>query len=157
MATERAAATLVLRLAGTGLTAAAAAIHLRLWAEGYRDLAVIGPLFLLDGVVGVLLAAALLVTPVRRLGPVAALTALFTAGALGALFLSLTTGLFGFYEAVDAELVLPTLYLETAGTAVLVTLVAFTLRPRGRGERHRHRHPRGRGRTRSHGAARAGS
>ncbi|MFE9446268.1 hypothetical protein ACFYO2_46955 [Streptomyces sp. NPDC006602] len=46
MPTNRAAARLVLRLAGAGLTAAMAAIHLSLWAEGYRDLATIGPLFL---------------------------------------------------------------------------------------------------------------
>ena len=122
MATDGAAARLVLRLAGAGLTATMAAIHLRLWAEGYRDLATIGPLFLLNAVVGILLALALLVTPVRGLGPVAAVTALFTAGTLGALFLSLTTGLLGFNESIDAELVRPTLYVETAGVAVLTTL-----------------------------------
>lgn len=132
MATDSAAARPVLRLAGAGLTAAMAAIHLRLWAEGYRDLDIIGPLFLLNAVVGILLALALLVTPVRGLGPVAAVTALFTAGALGALFLSLTAGFFGFNEQLDAELVRPTLYVETAGVAVLTTLAvtAFSHRPR---------------------------
>ena len=134
---------LVLRMAGAGLTAAMAAIHLRLWAEGYRDLATIGPLFLLNGVVGFLLAVALLVTPVRRLGPVAAVTALFTAGTLGALLLSLTTGLFGFSESTDAELVRPTLYVETAGVAVLATLAVATL-----SSRHHHREHPGHHRTR---------
>ncbi|KUN76034.1 hypothetical protein AQJ64_39735 [Streptomyces griseoruber] len=99
-----------------------AAIHLRLWAEGYRDLVTIGPLFLVNGVIGILLAAALLVTPVRGLAPVAAVSALFTAGTLGALVLSLTTGLFGFVESTGAELVRPTLYVEVAGVAVLATL-----------------------------------
>ncbi|MDI5911889.1 MULTISPECIES: hypothetical protein [Streptomyces] len=54
MPTNRAAARLILRLAGAGLSAAMAAIHLSLWAEGYRDLATIGLLFLLNGVVGIL-------------------------------------------------------------------------------------------------------
>ncbi|MFG1671361.1 hypothetical protein [Streptomyces sp. Y7] len=122
MATEGRAVRLVLRLAGAGLTAAMAAIHLRLWAEGYGDLDTIGPLFLLNGVVGALLALALLVTPIRLLGPVAVVTALFTAGTLGALFLSLNATLFGFSESIDAELVRPTLYVETAGVAVLTAL-----------------------------------
>ncbi|NBE50430.1 hypothetical protein [Streptomyces boluensis] len=135
MATDGAGARLVLRLAGAGLTAAMAAIHLRLWAEGYRDLATIGPLFLLNGVVGILLALALLATPVRWLGPVAAVTALFTAGTLGALFLSLTRGLFGFDEDIDAELVRPTLYVETAAVVVLTTLAVAALSHRRRPRR----------------------
>ncbi|WP_107056162.1 DUF1109 family protein [Streptomyces griseus] len=134
--TKGTAAKLVLRLAGVGLTAAMAAIHLRLWAEGYRYLDTIGPLFLVNGIVGILLAVALLVTPVRRLGPVAAVTALFTAGTLGALILSLTTGLFGLNESLDVELVRPTLYVETAGTAVLTVLAVATLLHRPRPERH---------------------
>ncbi|MFG2132990.1 hypothetical protein ACGFNV_35035 [Streptomyces sp. NPDC048751] len=142
MVTGGEATRLVLRLAGAGLTATMAAIHLRLWSEGYRDLATIGPLFLLNGVVGILLTVALLVTPARRLGPVAAVTALFTAGTLGALLLSLTTGLFGFEESTDAELVGPTLYVETAGTAVLtaLTVAAFS-------HHHAHHHRRRHGRT----------
>ncbi|MBT1097321.1 hypothetical protein [Streptomyces sp. Tu102] len=134
MATEGAAVRLVLRLAGAGLTATMAAIHLRLWAEGYRDLATIGPLFLLNGIVGILLALALLVTPVRLLGFVAVGTALFTAGTLGALFLSLNATLFGFGESIDAELVRPTLYVETAGVVVLIALAVTAF-----GHAHRHR------------------
>ncbi|WP_340373911.1 hypothetical protein U5640_01115 [Streptomyces sp. SS7] len=150
MATERTAATFVLRLAGAGLTAAMAAIHLRLWDEGYRGLDTIGPLFLLNGVVGLLLALALLVTPVRRLVPVAAVTALFTAGTLGALVLSLTTGLFGFVESMDAELVRPTVYVEAAGVAVLALLAVVA-----HGRPHRRAHapaPRRRHRTDAGGA-----
>ena len=141
MVTGGEATRLVLRLAGAGLTAAMAVIHLRLWSEGYRDLATIGPLFLLNGVVGILLAVALLVTPARRLGPVATVTALFTAGTLGALLLSLTTGLFGFEESTDAELVGPTLYVETAGTAVLTALAVAAFSHR-HARHHRRRHGR---------------
>ncbi|MEU8621961.1 hypothetical protein [Streptomyces sp. NPDC048623] len=130
----RRVAVLVLRIAGAGLTAAMGAIHLSLWADGYRDLATIGGLFLLNGVLGCVLALAVLVTPYRWLGLVATATALFTAGTLGALFLSLTTGLFGFTESADAELVRPTVVVETAGVLVLTTLAVSALS-------HRH-HPR---------------
>ncbi|MEU2235165.1 hypothetical protein ACH4A8_04240 [Streptomyces vietnamensis] len=140
MATDRTrrAAVLVLRTAAAGLTATMGAIHLSLWADGYRDLATVGGLFLLNGVLGCLLAVALLLTPYRWLGPVAAATALFTAGTLGALFLSLTTGLFGFEESADADLVRPTIAVETAGVLVLTTLAVAALS-------HRHHHPRDRG------------
>ncbi|WP_426402882.1 hypothetical protein ACN9M0_00775 [Streptomyces sp. R-07] len=130
----RRTAVLVLRLAAAGLTAAMGAIHLSLWADGYRDLATIGSLFLLNGVLACLLAVALLLTPYRWLGPVATATALFTAGTLGALFLSLTTGLFGFEESSDADLIRPTIAVETAGILVLTTLALAALS-------HRH-HPR---------------
>ncbi|MFE7514439.1 hypothetical protein ACFU8I_24905 [Streptomyces sp. NPDC057540] len=133
----RRTAALGLRVAAAGLTATMGAIHLYLWADGYRDLATIGGLFLLNGIVGCLLALALLVAPYRWLGLVATVTALFTAGTLGALFLSLTTGLFGFEESSDAELVRPTLAVETAGIVVLTTLAVAALS-------HRH-HPRGQG------------
>ncbi|MBB4986529.1 MULTISPECIES: hypothetical protein [Streptomyces] len=128
----RRTAVLLLRLVAAGLTATMGAIHLSLWADGYRDLATIGPLFLLNGIVGCLLAVALLVTPYRWVALVATATALFTAGTLGALFLSLTTGLFGFEESTDAELVRPTLAVETAGIVVLTTLAVAGLS-------HRHR------------------
>ncbi|MFF0473520.1 hypothetical protein [Streptomyces sp. NPDC004284] len=134
MATDRTrrVAVLVLRLAAAGLTATMGALHLSLWADGYRDLATIGGLFLLNGVLGCLLAVALLLTPYRWLGLVATATALFTAGTLGALFLSLTTGLFGFEESADAAWVRPSIVVETAGVLVLTALAVSALS-------HRHR------------------
>ncbi|MFF8381348.1 hypothetical protein ACF07V_35150 [Streptomyces sp. NPDC015661] len=129
-------AVLLLRLTAAALTATMGAIHLSLWADGYRDLDTIGGLFLLNGVLGCLFAAALLFTPYRWLGPVAAATALFTAGTLGALFLSLTTGLFGFEESADADLVRPSVAVETAGVLVLTTLAVSALSHR-HGQRHR--------------------
>ncbi|MFE7600654.1 hypothetical protein [Streptomyces sp. NPDC057494] len=137
----RRVAALVLRVAAAGLTATMGAIHLYLWADGYRSLAIIGGLFLLNGIVGCLLALTLLVVPYRWLGLVATVAALFTAGTLGALFLSLTTGLFGFEESFDAELVRPTVAVEAAGILVLTTLAVAALS-------HRH-HPRGQGPGRS--------
>ncbi|MET7619810.1 hypothetical protein [Streptomyces sp. NPDC005408] len=128
MATERVVATIALRLAGAGLTAAMAAIHLALWDDGYRDLATIGVLFLLNGIVGGLLALALLATPTRYVGVAAALGALFTAGTLAALIISLTSGLFGFHESLDAELVRGTIVVESAGIIALAAL-ALLARP----------------------------
>ncbi|MER7461933.1 hypothetical protein [Streptomyces sp. NPDC097981] len=127
-----AGAVLALRLLGAGLTAAMAAIHLRLWATGYADLHVIGVLFLLNGIGGALLALALAAAPARHLGAVAALTGLFTAGTLAGLVLALTSGLFGFTESPDAELVRPTLVVESAGA---VTLAALAVLARGRAPR----------------------
>lgn len=133
MATEHSAGrtgtVLALRLLGAGLTAAMAAIHLRLWATGYADLHVIGVLFLLNGIGGGLLALALVAAPARYLAAMAALGALFTAGTLAALVLGLTSGLFGFRETPDAEPVRPTLVVEAAG---VVTLVALSVLARGR-------------------------
>ncbi|MER6098959.1 hypothetical protein ABT154_24535 [Streptomyces sp. NPDC001728] len=128
MVTERAWSVVALRLAGAALTAAMAAIHLRLWDTGYRDLATIGVLFLLNGIGGALLTLALLAAPTRFLAVPAALGALFTAGTLAGLVVSLTTGLFGFQESIDAELVVPTIVVESAGIIVLAVLAAVTAR-----------------------------
>ena len=56
----------VLALAGAVLIVVSAVIHLHLWATGYSSISVIGPLFLAQGVVSILLAVALGVF--RRLG-----------------------------------------------------------------------------------------
>lgn len=111
-----------LRLGAAGLVAAMAAIHLHLWADGYNSIGTIGELFLINGIVGGLLAVGLLVTAVRYLWTVAAFSALFTAGTLGALVLSLTAGLFGFQEFIDAPWVSTAIAVESAGIAVLVVL-----------------------------------
>jgi hypothetical protein len=113
----------VLRITGAGLVGAMAGIHLYLWVSGgYRDIPTIGPLFLLNGIVAGLLTLLVLGTPRRLLAALAVLSALFTAGTLGALLLSLTTGLFGFTEVLDAPLVPETLGVESAGVLVLGAL-----------------------------------
>ena len=50
------------RLAGAALLIATAVIHLRLYSQGYSTVPKIGPLFLLNGVAGCLLAGAVLLT-----------------------------------------------------------------------------------------------
>lgn len=112
------------RLIAAGLTIAMGAIHLVLWFDGYRDIQVIGVLFLLNSIGAGLLTLALLAAPTRLLAIVAVLGAVFTAGTLGALVLSLTTGLFGYREILGIPVINITLVVESAGTLVLAGLAA---------------------------------
>jgi len=84
-----------LRGLGAGLLVAAAAIHLDLYVTGYRSIPTIGGLFLLQVIVGFLLAGAVLVTGIW---PVAAAGAVFALATLGGYLLSVWVGLFGFKE-----------------------------------------------------------
>jgi hypothetical protein len=102
-----------------GLTAAAvllsASVHLQLWAEGFKDLHVIGPLFLLTAVGGLGIALAVLLWP--HWLPVLA-AAGFGASTLTAFWLSATVGLFGFKEVVLTGA--PQLLAEGAEIAAIV-------------------------------------
>jgi ABC-type multidrug transport system permease subunit len=110
------------------LTIAMGLIHLRVWFDGYRELPIIGPLFILNAIGSGVLAAALLAAPARLRGLAAIVTALFTAGTLMGLVLSLTVGLFGMHEVLQAPFVIVTLVVETAG--VMVLLLTATLHHR---------------------------
>ena len=108
----------LLRLAGAGLLAATAAIHLDLYLTGYRSIPTIGGLFLLQVIAAFALAAAVLATAFARrdgLVPrlVAAAGAGFAVATLGGYLLSLWIGLFGFREV-----------RTTAGTVAGVVEVA---------------------------------
>ena len=93
-------------------------LHLHLWQEGYRQIPTDGPLFLLDAVSGLILAAALLVWPRPLTG---LLAAGYTAATLGALTLSLTVRLFGFRESISASYVVQSLAVETITVLALLT------------------------------------
>jgi hypothetical protein len=108
------------QLLGVGLTGAMGWIHLQLWVDGYREVPVVGPLFLLNMIGAVLLTVALLAVPVRLLSVAAAVTAVFTAGTLAALIISLTVGLFGVRESLQTPLVPTTLIVESTGVLVLM-------------------------------------
>lgn len=112
----------VLRLLGSALMVAIAAIHFYLWQQGYDGIDVIGPAFLLQSALGVGGAALLLITPARWLHRVAALDWLFAAGSLAALLISTTVGLFGFVETTTATLWWETLWVEAAAIVVLAVL-----------------------------------
>ncbi|MQA11410.1 MAG: hypothetical protein GEU98_23235 [Pseudonocardiaceae bacterium] len=67
-------------------------VHLDLWLVGYRDIEIIGPLFLVNVIAGAVLAIAVLAW--RHWLPLLA-AAGFGAATLGAFVLSVTVGLFG--------------------------------------------------------------
>lgn len=73
-----------------------AAMHLYLWFEGYRDVDVIGPAFLLNAFGGAVIAVLVLawrhwIPPLLAVG--------FGVSTLGAFILSVTVGLFGLEES----------------------------------------------------------
>jgi hypothetical protein len=119
----RGKAALLLRLAGAALLAWSGYIHLHLWLEGYRQIPVNGPLFLLDAIAAFALAAVLLAWP----RPLAGLLAAgFLGSALGALIISLTVGLFGFRESIHASFVVPSLVIEATAAVALLSWTIMT-------------------------------
>ena len=117
----------VLRVAGSGLLIATAAIHLDLYLTGYRTIPTIGWLFLLQVIAAFGLGLAVLAIPRR---PAAALLASRLAAAAGAGFalatlggylLSVWTGLFGFTEVRTSAGIAAGL-VEVAAFAVLAAL-----------------------------------
>jgi hypothetical protein len=101
-----------LRIAGVGLLAATAAIHLDLYLTGYRTIPTIGWLFLVQVIAAFVLAAAVLVSGSRV---ASAAGAGFAVATLGGYLLSVWAGLFGFTEV-----------RTTAGiTAGIIEVAAF--------------------------------
>jgi hypothetical protein len=113
-------------MAGAALVGWSAGIHLDLWHSGYRSIATIGPLFLLQGISG--FASAIVIAAFRRLVPAMA-GACFLASTLGGLVLSAQVGLFGFKESYGAPFAHLAIIVEVAGIVVLG--VACVLRIRG--------------------------
>lgn len=72
-----------------------AAVHLWLWYDGFRVLSVIGPLFMLNAIAGVVIAVAVMLW--RHWVPLF-LAVGFGASTLGAFLISTTVGLFGLQE-----------------------------------------------------------
>src|SRR5690242_8573312 len=113
-------AAVILRVAGSGLLIATAAIHLDLYLTGYRSIPTIGWLFLLQVIAAFGLGLAVLAIPGRfvALGRLAAgAGAGFALATLGGYLLSVWIGLFGFKEV-----------RTTAGIAAgLVEVAAFVV------------------------------
>jgi hypothetical protein len=114
----------ILALAGAVLIIGSAIIHLRLWAQGYSGISVIGPLFLAQGVVSIPFAVALGVF--RRLGLIVAGAGLM-AGTVVALVLSAEIGLFGFKDSFAAPYAGMSLVTEIAGAVVLLAAAALVV------------------------------
>jgi len=92
---------IILRVAGSGLLIATAAIHLDLYLTGYRTIPTIGWLFLLQVIAAFALGLAVLVIPGQLVIPsrlAAAAGAGFALATLGGYLLSVWIGLFGFKE-----------------------------------------------------------
>jgi hypothetical protein len=103
-------------------------IHFYLVLDGVDG--VLGVLFILNGIGGLLLAIGMLAAPRRFLPVASVLSLLFIAGTLLALLLALTVGLFGITETLDFTLVPTTLVVESVGIIVLavMTVLAFRMR-----------------------------
>ncbi len=119
----------VLRVLGAVALALTAAVHGWLWVQGYDGIPVIGPAFLLDTVVGGLLALLVLAVPRRLLPWAAAAGALFALATLVALLLSTTVGLFGFFETTAAPLWWESFWAELSAVLVLTVLAVRARRP----------------------------
>jgi predicted lipoprotein with Yx(FWY)xxD motif len=115
---------IVLRVAGSGLLIATAAIHLDLYLTGYRTIPTIGWLFLLQVIAGFALGLAVLAIPGRLVlaGRLAAAAgAGFALATLGGYLLSVWVGLFGFTEVRTTAGVVAGV-VEVAAFAVLAAL-----------------------------------
>ena len=116
------AAVLVLTGIGAGFLVWSAVIHLELWSDGYKDISVIGPLFLVQGIACIVLAVA--IVAFRWLALLAAGAVAGVATAVG-LLISVYVGLFGYTESLSVPYA--TLSLAVEFTAGFVLLVATGL------------------------------
>jgi hypothetical protein len=110
---------LALAATGAGFLFWSAVIHLMLWSDGYKDISVIGPLFLAQAVVCIVLAVAIVVFRWLALLAVGAVTGVATAAGL---LLSVNVGLFGYTETLATPYAELSLAVEF--TAAFVLLVA---------------------------------
>jgi predicted lipoprotein with Yx(FWY)xxD motif len=116
---------LALRLAGPGLLVATGAIHLDLYLTGFRNVHIIGWLFLLQVIAAFGLAVVIAVSGGRL---AAALGGLFALSTLGGYLLSVWIGLFGFREVRTTAGIVAGV-VEVAAFGVLA---ACSLAPGGR-------------------------
>jgi len=110
---------LVLGMTGAGFLVWSGVIHLMLWSDGYKDISVIGPLFLVQGIASIVVAVA--IVAFRWLALLAAGAVAGVATAVG-LLLSVNVGLFGYTETLSVPYAELSLAVEF--TAAFVLLVA---------------------------------
>jgi hypothetical protein len=114
------------------------AVHLKLWADGFRDISMIGPSFLLNAIAAVVIAVAVLLW--HHWLPLL-LAVGFGVATLVAFLISATVGLFGVHEAWTGG------YVVTAYVSELVAVVVGCWALYGEGwvamarNRGLHRHP----------------
>jgi hypothetical protein len=103
-------------VAGAGLVAGTAGIHLHLWLAGYRHVPRIGPLFLAQAVTGFALA------PVLALGRQLAVVlgaAMYMAASAAGLLLSATVGFLGIHDGLGVPWAATSLTVELVGMVLL--------------------------------------
>jgi hypothetical protein len=104
-------------------------IHFRLWQNGYRHIATIGPLFLVQSIAGLLVG--LLLIAVRRVWT-AFLGIGFALATMAGFLISVEHGLFGFTDSWAAPFAGLAFTIEIATAAVLASAaVACLIRPAG--------------------------
>jgi hypothetical protein len=113
----------LLALTGAILLVWSGVIHLQLWFDGYRSIAVIGPLFLIQGIGSIVVA--LVLGLFRRLVLMVAGSVLLAATAVG--LLSAGIGLFGYRESLAVPYAGTSLIVEFAGAVVLAAGAAIVL------------------------------
>ena len=117
----------VLALAATGAAFLiwSGVIHLELWADGYKDISVIGPLFLVQGIASIVVGVVLVA--LRWLVLLLAGAVAGVATAVG-LLLTVYVGLFGYTESLTVPYATLSLAVEfTAGFVLLVAAVLLAL------------------------------
>ncbi|MGH9097772.1 MAG: hypothetical protein ACRDWB_10145 [Acidimicrobiales bacterium] len=108
---------------GALLLVVSAIIHIHLWSQSYQHIPTIGPLFLTQGIAGIVLA---ITVSVFRHRLILMGGALFAIGTLGGLLLSVYVGLFGFRDSLSAPYASMSLVLEAVAFAVLAGAAVLT-------------------------------
>jgi hypothetical protein len=116
----------VMRILSAVALLAAGGIHLYLVFNGVGG--ILGVLFVLNGIAGVVLAIAMVVMRGRLLQVATVLSLLFLIATLLALILALTVGLFGITETWDFTLVPETVIVESIGIVILAITTVMVLR-----------------------------
>lgn len=118
---------LALAATGSGFLVWSGVIHLMLWSDGYKDISVIGPLFLVQGIASIVVAVAIMVF--RWLALLAAGAVAGVATAVG-LLLSVNFGLFGYTESLAVPYAVLSLAVEfTAAFVLLLGTCLLALAP----------------------------
>lgn len=128
MTESRQGSLLLLRILSAIVLAATGGIHLFLIFDGVGGL--LGTLFALNGVAGIVLAVGMLALNGTWLRLAAVVSLLFLIASLAALLLALTVGLFGIREVWSFTLVPQSVIVEAIGIVVLALTTAATMRRR---------------------------
>jgi hypothetical protein len=116
----------ILRILSAIALLAVAGIHLFLRFDGTGG--ILGVLFILNGIAGIVLAIGMLALRGRLLTLATVLSLLFLLASLASLLLALTVGLFGIHEVWTYTLVPQTVIVDAVGVVVLAITTIAALR-----------------------------